>query len=200
MTNQSQQIRQQAGVLTDREVAASLGLPLWRVRRTQTLGVKPYNRFASGEMMFHEHDLWDLSRSSDLPNTKGSWFDGSETFDVRFFGHHVSHGSGDPRTSFAQKFLSTGWTLGQAMLIGSARNFASYQLRQGTAKYGFHQQPHSLEGLFNAGPDCWRRFEQDCRTRLLGLEFRHNGQSYALSSISKFGFEGMVRDSIKKAF
>ena len=200
MTNQSKEIRRSAGVLTDQEVAQALAIPLWQVRRTQTLGVKPFNRFAGGKMMFHQHDLWDLARNADLPNTRGSWFDEDETFDIRYFDHHVRHGNGDPRSSFAAKFLSTNWTLGQAILIGSARSFAKYELRKGNRQYGFNGQPTTLEGFYNCGPDAWRVFEQDCRTRLLGLEYRLNGQPQQLSSLCRFGFESLVRSCIKEAF
>ena len=200
MTEQANQLRHKAGIYLDKEAALAAGLPAWRVRRAVTLGVISYNTIGTGQMVVNESDLWKLTSEAGIPAVKGNWFDESRSFDPRFFGHFVERGSGDPFGSFKAEFLSTGLSVGEAMLVHSAQGFAKYQLRNQNVKYGFRGQPNDLAGFYSMGPDKFRHFEADVKDRLHGVEFRLHGKSFHLGTLCKYGFDSLVKQSIRRAF
>ena len=198
--NDAIQIRRQAEMLTDKETAQALGLPLWRIRRAVCLGVIPFNRIGTGEFVIHQSDFWKCTNETGIPQTRGDWFDDQQTFDIRFFGHYVEHGSGDPFEAFQASFLRSQLSVGEAMLIHAAQGHASYQLKSQNRNYDFKGKPTSLAGFYSIGPDKFRAFVRDTEKRLSELSFRLHGKSFSLSTVCRHGFGSMVKQCIKRAF
>lgn len=200
MTEAAQKLRQQAGKWTDKEAALALGLPTWRIRRAVTLGALSFNTIGNGQIVVTESELWKLTSETGVPQAKGDWFDESRSFDHRYFRDYVERSSGDPFTSFKAEFLSTGLTLGEAMMINAAQTHAKYQLRNQNQKYGFRGKPTTLEGFYSIGPDKFRIFETDIKEHLNKLSFQLHGKSFEFGALCKFGFQSLITQCIRKAF
>ncbi len=195
-----QKLRQASKMLTTREAAKALGLPRWKVDRQVALGAIAYNKLGSGELCCHETDLWALTDVDDCPRVLHGWFDCRTLLDIRQFGKYCESEGRQPLSFFASRSATTGLTTGESILRHECYQFAAYHLRNGSPRYGFDRGSQHVENLYQIGPDKWRLFAGDCRTKLLGLTFAMRGKRTAFRSACRAGFPEFCKRAVQEAF